>query len=41
MNDVNNLLIRCRKSASIYIYGAGRNAELLYCYLVAHRLMVA
>ena len=36
MNDVENLLARCRQSTCLYIYGAGKNAEVLYCYLTAH-----
>lgn len=36
MNDTERLFSQCRQSTCIYIYGAGRNAEILYCYLVAH-----
>ena len=36
MNDVENFLARCRQSTCLYIYGAGKNAEVLYCYLTAH-----
>lgn len=36
MNDVESLLARFCQSMRIYIYGAGKNAAILYCYLVAH-----